>query len=156
MNDIMEFREMIQSLARLNKRMYEFWQKADIASLTKELKEEDAVLLQQLILALIEVLPLFEILLHLDPKRAKDILLRRYVGTGIDPDTKFGGYEFELSSMLDDYQKILGETKFEELFTDPGFDRDKLSDPRMKRSLMEVLNFNTERDVDKWIKQLQS
>jgi hypothetical protein len=29
MNDNKEFREMIQSLTRLNERMFEFWQKAD-------------------------------------------------------------------------------------------------------------------------------
>jgi hypothetical protein len=105
--------------------------------------------LEQLIAHRIEVLNAFEFLVRLAPKRAADMLLRLYLGRGVSPDTKFGGYEFELSTMVDDLVELAGEAALTSLVKSDRFDPDKLEDPRVQRCFSEALSCEPE-DVLQW------
>lgn len=96
--------------------------------------------LENLLLLRIEVLSAFELLVRLNPERAQAILLRRYLGRGVSPDRKFGGYEFELSTMLDDLVEIAGKNSLVGIVRSNLFDPEKLEDPRVVQSLAGALD----------------
>jgi len=108
--------------------------------------------LERLILLGIEVLNAFELLVRIDPARAVELLLRRYLGRGVSPDTKFGGYEFELSTMVDDLVEIQGEGALAELVASERFDPGKLDDPRVLRSFSEALSCEPD-EVRTWYRR---
>jgi len=104
--------------------------------------------LEHLILSRIDILRSFELLSSIDLNHAEQLLLRRYLG-GVCPDTKFGGYEFELCDMLDDYRLAGGD--LEALVKAPLFDRTKLGDPRVIRSFCEALDFDSANEFEDWL-----
>ena len=146
-----EFQSLIRTALKLNQEFINYWHSVDLNELAKNLTVEDAPMLEELILKRIEVLNLFELLLKIDPGRAKNILVRRYLGESVSPDTKFGGFEFELSTMLDDYNEILGEKALVDLINHPEIEIRRLKDTRVLRSLTEALDFNDENESLNWV-----
>ncbi|MCA9691911.1 MAG: hypothetical protein R3A51_20705 [Nannocystaceae bacterium] len=96
--------------------------------------------LEALILARVEVLNAFELLIRISPERAITMLLRLYLGSGVSPDTKFGGYESELDVALDDLRELAGERALQRLVCSSQFDVEKWQDPRVLRSFAGALS----------------
>lgn len=113
---------------------------SDCEALSSDERESLCGDLEQLILLRVEVLNAFELMVRLDPKRSARLLLRLYLGRGVSPDTKFGGYEFELSTMVDDLVEFEGAEALAELVRSARFDPSKLDDPRVARSFSEALS----------------
>jgi hypothetical protein len=84
----------------------------------------------------------FEAVSRLSIDDALSLLLRRYAGKHAEPDGKFGGFSFELSSMLDDLFHHHGEEGLRRLISMPDFNRDALSDPRVVASFCEALDMD--------------
>jgi hypothetical protein len=114
------------------------------------LEPSDIPVLRELIVRRIDVLPAFSRLVILDPQAARKVLLDRWLGYGVDPDTKYGGYAFELSSMLDDLREAGGDAALREVISDPRFARERLSDPRVLDSLGFALD-KTSAQVKRWL-----
>jgi predicted metal-dependent hydrolase len=112
----------------------------------------DVDLLQRLVLSRIYPINAFAVLARLDKQAAIDVLLGRYVGNAVDPDTKFGGYTFELSSMLEDLAEAQGEESLRELLNRPNFAASRLHDPRVIAAIGDALNINSA-EVVKWLNQ---
>lgn len=108
-------------------------------------------LLSRLFVMRIEVLRCFELLLSLDSRKAIRLLFDLYLGPGVAPDRKFGGYEGELWVMLDDLVEIRGESALRELVGSPSFDRLKLGDPRLIRALCNVLSLEEPEQLGAWL-----
>src|SRR5262249_38046504 len=96
---------------------------------------EDILLLKELIISRIYPLNVFGLLVRLDRASAIEVLLRRYVGRGVDPDTKFGGYQFELAGMLTDLVDVRGEAALRDLVQHHDFNPTVLEDSRVKASI---------------------
>lgn len=118
--------------------------------LDRDLEPADIPVLEQLIVRRIEVLRPFERLAALDLQAARKVLLDRWLGHGVDPDTKFGGYTFELGVMLDDLRVVGGDDALRGLIADPRFARERLSDPRVLDALGEALDL-TRDGVVRWL-----
>jgi hypothetical protein len=82
----------------------------------------------------------FELLLKLSPAAAIDVLLRRYLGEHVDPDTRAGGYEADLSVMLSDMVEILGAPAVEALIDGEQIAPAKLRDRRVLAALADALD----------------
>ena len=100
-------------------------------------------LLCRLIIARIFPANAFEFLVKADLDAAFEMLLRRYVGKGVCPDTKFGGYQFELSTMLTDLVETQGETSLYRLLQHANFNRDLFSDQRLLDSIYKALDIES-------------
>jgi hypothetical protein len=133
----------------------------ELASVWKHLNEkeiaqaatpDDSELLCQLILRRIYPTNAFAALANVSPPVAQQMLLARYLGKGVDPDTKFGGFSYELSSMLDDFYMASGERGLRELVRHPQFDRNCLDDPRVVDALSEALKIRPE-ELPEWLRK---
>ncbi len=124
------------------------------SSSASDLNDEDCrvlgPLLEALILRRVEVLPSFELLLTVDPGRGSSLLLRRYLGQGVNVDGKFGGYEFELATMLDDLVELGPTMSLDALVQSDQFDLGKLQDPRVRRAFAEALSLEPT-EVQDWV-----
>src|SRR5580704_3239967 len=98
-------------------------------------KNGDLELLQQLIARRIYPINAFSVLVKCDKHAALEMLLARYLGDAVDPDTKFGGYVFELSSMIDDLRVAHGEVALRELIEHPRFNKLRLNDERVVEAM---------------------
>ena len=146
-----EFRSLLKYALELNEQFFHFWHSNDVDDLAKDLTIEDAPILEKLIISRIQIANFFEILLRIDPIRAKNILIDRYLGESVSPDRKYGGFEFELSLMLDDYIEILGKKELIELINHPEVKLERLKDPRVINSLIEALDFDDQGECMTWI-----
>jgi hypothetical protein len=111
----------------------------------------DRELLEQLILRRIYPVNAFALLVQIDKQAAIDVLLRRYLGDTVDPDTKFGGYAFELSTMLDDLREAHGESALRELVNHPMFNKRRLNDDRVVEAFTDSLGIDKSR-LSEWLK----
>lgn len=121
-------------------------QESDIAELTKE----DASILRSLIISRIYPINAFGLLVRIDQDAAIEVLLSLYLGINVDPDGKFGGFEFELDSMLDDLVDIGGTQSIAQLVSDDKFSIERMKDARVKRVFGEILQIE-EPLVSDWI-----
>lgn len=112
----------------------------------------DVPLLRELVIRRIDVLPAFEQLVKLDAAVAREVLLDRWLGGDVDPDTRFGGFTFELTAMLDDLRQIAGEAALRAVIADPRIAPDRLADPRVLESLGQALDLAHD-DVSAWIER---
>lgn len=120
--------------------MMELWRTMPVTETARRCGESDVALLRQLIEYRIFPVNAFELLARIDLRQAYSALLSRYVGKGVSPDGKFGGYYFELSVMLDDIKEVGGEEALRNLIALDGFDRGKLADPRVINSFSDALD----------------
>lgn len=118
------------------------------------LTPEDVRLLKTLIVSRIYPINAFGLLVAADPLGAMEMLLSRYVGRGVDPDRKFGGYVFELSSMLTDLVESQGESRLRQLLEHPSFNKALLTDERVISSIGEALGMERP-ETQNWIQSTQ-
>ncbi|HEX7380384.1 MAG TPA: hypothetical protein VF278_24930 [Pirellulales bacterium] len=128
----------------------ELWRQMPVAETAQRCAESDIELLRQLIEYRIFPVNAFELLARIDLRQAYSALLSRYVGKGVSPDGKFGGYYFELSVMLDDLKEIGGEEALRSLIALDDFDRRKLTDPRVVNSFSDALDMEPN-EFDAWL-----
>lgn len=134
------FRSVAKEAIESHDALAELWRKMPVAETAQRCGESDIELLRQLIEYRIYPVNAFELLARIDLRQAYSALLSLYVGKGVNPDGKFGGYYFELSVMLDDLKEIGGEEALRSLIALDGFDRGKLTDPRVATSFSDALD----------------
>lgn len=120
--------------------LLEVWRSLSVPDVARCCTGADIELLRQLIKSRIDPLNAFELLAQVDVSSAMQALLGWYLGKGVDPDTKFGGYTFELSTMLDDLYEIAGEDALRQLIHMDAFDRNRLDDPRVREAFCDALD----------------
>jgi hypothetical protein len=120
------------------------WKRLDPDDLRLLGSPEDLDLLQELILRRIYPVNAFAALVKVSRHAAVDMLFSRYLGHPVDPDTKFGGYAFELSAMLDDLREAHGEAALRDLIGDPRFHRHLLNDDRVVSAFADALDTDVE------------
>ena len=111
------------------------WRDFNSQNETLPASDADAGLLHQLVWRKIYPLPAFTALVRMDRDAALTTLLRRYLGSGVNPDSGFGGFVFDLSSMLADLVEVGGEDELIRLITHPDFNRAMLTEPRFIESV---------------------
>jgi hypothetical protein len=121
----------------------------DVASLAGA---PDVGLLVRLIERRIYAVPAFGALARIDITAARDVLLSRYLGRVVDPDRKFGGYAFELATMLDELRQAGGQEALTDLIDQPDFSSERLTDRRVIEAFSEALEMEPSR-VPEWIRQ---
>lgn len=137
---IQSFRSMAAEAIESHNALSELWRKLPMPDAARHCDETDVELLHKLIKYRIYPVNAFELLARIDLDQALQALLSRYVGEGVSPDGKFGGYSFELSTMIDDLKEIAGEQALRRLISLPGFDHKKLADPRVIASFADALD----------------
>lgn len=120
------------------------------SGLHSDLAQEDIDILKKLIISRVCSIDAFELLVKIDRTASIEMLIRRYLGIGVDPDKKYGGYQFELENMLSDFVTTWGDTALCELFTHHDFDQFRFTDLRVQASIAEALNVEVS-EVPKWI-----
>jgi hypothetical protein len=85
------------------------WRNLDDVDGARLVQASDVRLLVDLIKRRLSVLPAFAALARADIAAARGLLLSRYLGKGVPPDGKFGGYTFEFSTTLDDLREVGGQ-----------------------------------------------
>jgi hypothetical protein len=100
---------------------------------------EDVPILRELIERRIFVINAFEFLLSIDHSSAVNILLEVYLGKGVSPDFGYGGFAFEMSSMLSDLVRQGGEESLHRLVNQPAFNADHLRDKRFRAACADAL-----------------
>lgn len=143
----------LQAVAKLDE-MFKQTSGDAILEMSSDERARLAENLEAMILRRIEVANAFEWLARLDRPRATNVLLRRYLGRGVCPDNKFGGYESELSTMLEDFVEVQGIEALSELVVADRFDSEKVSDSRVARAFAEVVGCPPE-DVSSWVELQQ-
>ncbi|MCB9746248.1 MAG: hypothetical protein H6741_04615 [Alphaproteobacteria bacterium] len=114
-------------------------------------RAELTAVLRELVKKRIEVLPAFELLVRLSPHAAVEIVLDKYLGQ-VSPDGKYGGYEFELASLLNDLLDF-SPRSLVDLVQSPRLDPLKLSDARVIRSFMQAFDFDGEEELERWLRE---
>jgi hypothetical protein len=127
------------------------WKRLDPGDLSLLGSPEDINLLQELILRRIYPVNAFAALAKVASRAAVDMLFSRSLGHAVDPDTKFGGYAFELSAMLDDLREVQGESALRDLVRDPRFNRHLLNDDRVVGAFADALDIDIEAFCD-WMR----
>ena len=126
------------------------WRSLSFPDVARCCSSADIELLQQLIKSRIDPLNAFEMLVRIDPRTAMQALIHWYLGKGVHPDNKFGGYTFELSTMLDDLREIAGEYALWQLIHLDAFDRNRLDDPRVREAFCDALDIS-QQDFGDWL-----
>jgi hypothetical protein len=106
-------------------------------------------LLKQLIKQRIHPLNAFEHLARMDREEAIQMLITCYLLKGASPDRKFGGYVFELSTMLDDLKEFHGEAALRDLVRHSLITPTLKSDRRIAESFAEAMDISVG-EVLKW------
>ena len=146
----MNFNELATHSIELNREFESFWKSVDVDDFVKNITKNEIVLLKELIIKRIDVLNSFEILCRVDFDGAKEILLRRYLGKGVNLYSKFGGVTFELSTILDDIVEIHGLESLKNILKVNEIDLDKLRDEQVILSLANALNLSFE-ETQAWL-----
>lgn len=147
---VQSFRSLATEAIEAQDALSELWRNLRVADAAKRCDETDVELLKKLIKLRIYPVNAFELLAQIDLELAFQALLSRYVGQGVSPDGKFGGYFFELSTMLDDVKEIGGEQALRRLISLPGFDHKKLADARVIASFADALDIETN-EFHQWL-----
>lgn len=129
--------------------LLEFWRAVDVAQLSRSLTPADVDVVERLIRSRVDVLPAFEVLVRCAPTRAHAILLERYLGKDVSPDTKHGGFLSELSSMLDDLVEIEGEESLRHVFLHVPSER--LDDVRVLTAVRDALELASIDEAREWL-----
>lgn len=146
----MNFKELATHSIGLNREFESFWKSVDVDDFVKNITNNEIVLLKELIIKRIDVLNSFEILCRVDFDGAKEILLRRYLGKGVNLYSKFGGVTYELSTILDDIVEIHGLESLKNILKVNEIDLDKLRDEQVILSLANALNLSFE-ETQVWL-----
>jgi hypothetical protein len=134
-------------------RLLNVWRGVEELQLAQNATPEDVSLLRELIISRIYPMNAFGLMVQIDKKSAIEVLLSRYLGRGVDSDTKFGGFESELDTMLDDLWEFGGVEWIEKLVLHPDFEIERIKDPRVRRTFSEVLQLE-EHQIPKWVQSV--
>ena len=145
-----DLRAAASDALRSHDKLLEIWRHVDESKLARDATAGDIEILRDLIIRRIYPVNAFCLLVQIDRDGAIEILLSRYLGTAVDPDTKFGGFEFELAAMLDDLQEVGGVECLERLIKHPTFSIGRIADPRVRRVFSDVLHID-EAQVNAWV-----
>lgn len=121
---------------------------SDMAEATRD----DIGFLRSMIISRIYPVNAFELLVKIDPNAGVEVLLSRYLGRGVNPDTKFGGFESELQIMLDDLREVAGSQMIAQLVRNPDFAIQRIEDARVRRVLAQVLDMEEE-SIPDWVRK---
>lgn len=110
----------------------------------------DPAVLRKLVYRRLYPVNAFAAIARADKGAAIDILIEWYLGDTVDPDSKFGGYSFELESMLDDLREKWGELGLRELIAHPNFNKDRLKDRRVIEAFAATLDMDDGQFVE-WL-----
>lgn len=93
----------------------------------------------------------FEALLAIDQERALHVLFQRFIGD-INPDRCYGGFTYDLSSMLRHLRSTTGDEGIRGILNNPSFNRTMLSDIRFLQAVADALDID-ESDAPSWLQQ---
>lgn len=131
--------------------LFEVWRELPVAEVAQCCTAADAAWLREIMIRRIYPANAFELLAHIDVNMAIEALLDRYLGEFVGPDTKFGGYSFEISTMLSDLAEIAGTDALRQLLRHDGFGRKHLQDRRVIEAFSEALDID-EKQWETWLK----
>ena len=150
---IEELRTAVRGALLSHDRLLAAWKGVD--DQTRETFASEGVeLLKQLFIARIYPVNAFAVLVKANLPAAIELLLRRYLGQGVDPDRKFGGYAFELSSMLYDLHEAHGEAGLQELIQNPRIRQALAANKRAAGAFAEALGVS-EQQAREWLLKQQ-
>ena len=116
------------------------------------LTDQDISMLSELIARKIYPVPAFSLLVKENQEIAIDTLLARYAGSNVDVERGFGGFIFDLSTMLSDLFESGGNDLLRSLINHPHFSRYLLTDVRFIECLGFALDLESD-GVKVWISQ---
>lgn len=146
---IEQFRQIAHDAVESQNRLLSFWRACNTPEFSADCNITDVELLSELILLRIFPINAFSLLVLLDKERSIDVLLSRYIGRDVDPDTKYGGFEFELSSMLDDFFSSFGIDAISDIICRNNYSSDKIKgDIRIMRTLSHAVNVDESELID--------
>jgi hypothetical protein len=116
------------------------------------LSGDDVELLRQLVFRKIYPVSAFGVLVKQDQTVASATLMARYLGSGVDADRGFGGFVFDLSTILSDLVEVRGEQCLLDLVKHPQFNKDLLNDSRFVECLSFALDIDAG-EISAWIHQ---
>jgi len=148
------FRELRSAAAealRAHDKLLEVWRHVEESKLAADATTDDIAILRELVVRRIYPVNAFGLLVQIDRDAAIEVLLSRYLGVAVDPDTKFGGFEFELATMLDDLREVGGIGSLRTLVRHPQFSLERITDPRVRRGFGDTLNMDEEQ-IMAWVR----
>jgi hypothetical protein len=128
----------------VNDELSEAWRNLPYADAPNVASRDDVPLLCELIKYRILPANAFGLLVRLDLEAAVEMLLRRYIGESVDPDRKFGGFQYELTCMLIDLVEVRGQSQLRSLLTHPEFNSQLFADDRLLTSISEAMDIDTD------------
>ncbi|HET6878805.1 MAG TPA: hypothetical protein VFI31_01470 [Pirellulales bacterium] len=146
-----ELRTAAADAMTASKGLFEVWRELPVSEVAQCCTQADVGWLRELIIHRIYPVNAFELLAHIDVDSAIEALLDRYLGEAVSPDTKFGGYSFELDTMLDDLVEIAGPDALKRLVQRNGFGRKHLNDRRVTDAFADALNLDA-KQWNTWLK----
>lgn len=132
-------RQAAQQAVKSQTELLEAWRSWSQDRATASFSAADVPLLQELIFRKIYPINAFELLVQLDREAAVNALLSAYLGSAVDPDSGFGGFQFDMNSMLSDLVTVGGDAALESLIAHADFNRRMLSDTRFITACCEAL-----------------
>jgi hypothetical protein len=127
---------LLKDAIKAQKSFFETWGKTERIT---ELTDQEIKVIKEAFILRIHPLLCFDMIVKANKGKAIELLLDWYLGKGVCPETKHGGYESELNVMLNDLSEFHGIEALSELLNSDNFDKGKLNDPRVLRSFQEAL-----------------
>ncbi len=150
-----DLRTAAAEAVRAPDKLLEVWRHVEESKLALDSNSNDIALLREADRpADISQQRFYGLLVQFDREAAIELLLSRYLGKAVDPDTKFGGFEFELATMLEDLREAGGEECLGKLVRHPQFSMGRIADQRVRRVFSEVLRLD-EKQISAWVQSQQ-
>lgn len=150
METVQKLRSAAEQAMTAEAALFEVLRELPVAEAARNCTAADVAWLRELIIRRIYPANAFELLAHIDVNMAIEALLDRYLGEFVCPDTKFGGYSFELATMLGDLVEIAGPDALRQLLRCDGFGRKHLKDRRVIDAFSEALDID-EKQWEAWL-----
>ena len=151
-NEHIIFRAIAKNVLYSKQVAFSFFHSCDEDFLKENLKEkEDILLLRKMMEEDICRLSAFKLLLQIDKKIAEEFLFDFFLGEYC-PDSMGNGYEYELSSMLDNYHDFFGSDGLKELLCRNEIPLVRLQDWRVSSALKIPLDFEDNNESLEWLK----
>lgn len=128
------------------------WRACEPGDLAALAGSDGIELLRQMVRRRIYPVNAFGALVQLDQAIAVDLLMDLYLGQGVNPDTKFGGFTFELWVMLDDLRELSGEAALRLVASDPRVNDGRLEDHRVIEAFAMALDVS-DAEARQWLRE---
>ena len=116
------------------------WRALNVSLEAQNATPDDVATLVELIKKRIQPVNAFDLLARIDISVASDVLYSRYLSDDVCPDSKFGGFLFELSGMLDSIVEASGRDKLLEVVKGRDCGNARLKDPRVVEAFTDALD----------------